>query len=76
MTENEMDHLGNLVEGIKGALNSKDDDYVTVYITVFIGDEAEVVEAEEIIDSINRDDFPCKNAFIKMSDWLGKRRED
>lgn len=71
-----MDTLGNLVEGLKGSLNSKDNDYVTVFVTVLIGDEEEVIEAEEVIDSIDRNDFPCKNAVVKMSDWIGKKRED
>jgi len=73
---NDMNNLGNLVEAIKGSLNSKDDDYVTVFITVLIGEEEDVMEAEEVIDAIDRDDLPCKNAVIKMADWLGKPREE
>lgn len=73
---NDTDHLGDIVEVIKGSLNSKDTDYVTVFITVLIGEEEEVIEAEEAIDAIDRDDLPCKNAVIKMSDWIGRPRKD
>lgn len=73
---NDTDHLDNIVEGIKKSLNSKDSDYVTVFITVLIGKEEDVIEAEEIIRDIDQDDFPCKSARIKMSDWLGRPREN
>jgi hypothetical protein len=72
----ETDHLNNIIEAIKGSLNSKDSDYVTVFITVLIGEEEDVMEAEEIIDAIDRDDLPCKNAVIKLADWLDRSRED
>jgi hypothetical protein len=70
---NDTDHLGDIVEVIKGSLNSKDTDYVTVFITILIGEEEDVIEAEEVIDAIDRDDLPCKNAIIKMSGWKGKK---
>lgn len=75
MSENKIDHLGNIVEGVKSSLNSKDSDYVSVFITVLIGEEEDVIEAEEVIDAIDQDDFPCKSARIKMSDWLGRPRK-
>lgn len=77
MTENIADNLDNLVEAFKKELYAKDSDYVTVIITVLIGKEEEVLEAEDAIyDSIDSDDLPCMSGRIKMSDWKGKKRED
>lgn len=65
------DNLGNIVEGCKETLNSKDSDYVTVFITVLVGEEDDVMEAEEIIRDLDQDDLACKSARIMLSDWLG-----
>lgn len=70
------DLLINTVENAKEAMGAKEDDYVTVFITVLIGKEEEVLEAEADIDSsVDQDDLPCKSAVIKMSDWIGKEGE-
>lgn len=68
--------LDRIVVTIKEELGGKDDDYVTVIITVLVGEEKDVFEAEASIDfSIDQDDLPCKSAFIKMSGWKDKKTE-
>ena len=71
MSEN---HLDNIIEGIKKTLAYKDGEYITVIITVLIGEEEEVLEAEGVIyDNIDPDDLACKSARIKLGDWKGKK---
>jgi len=71
------DLLVGTVKGIKKSLGFKDGDYVTVIITVLIGKEEEVIEAEATIDfSVDQDDLPCKSAVIKLSDWKGEVEEE
>ena len=77
MSEDIGDHLNNLVEAVKKELYAKDDEYVTVIITVLIGEEEEVVEAEEAIyRNIDSDDLPCKSARILLGDWKGREKND
>ena len=76
MNEDKEDLLINTVENAKEAMGAKEDDYVTVFITVLIGKEEDVLEAEASIDSsVDQDDLPCKSAVIKLSDWIGKEAE-
>lgn len=76
MSGDSKDLLVGTVEGLKKSLGCKDDDYVTVFITVLIGKEEEVLEAEADIDSsVDQDDLPCKSAVIKLSDWIGEEVE-
>ena len=71
-----MPYLNDIVEGIKKSLNSKQEDYATVYITVLVGQEEDVVEAETILStSFNQDDLPCKSARITLGNWKGKGGE-
>ena len=70
---NNIDHLNDIVEGLKKSLNSEDSDYVTVFITVLIGEKEGVIVAEEIIRDVDLDEFPCKSARVKMAGWKGKK---
>lgn len=77
MSGDKEDLLVNTVEGLKKSMGCKDGDYVTVFITVLVGKEEDVLEAEDVIDSsVDQDDLPCKSAVIKLSDWIGEGREE
>jgi hypothetical protein len=70
-----MTHLNNIVEAVKNQLNGHSD-YITVIVTVLLGTEDEVTEAERTISSsLDVADLPCKCGRIMMGDWKGKARE-
>lgn len=67
--------LERIVETFRRELDAQED-YVTVIITVLLGAEEEVREAERTIyEDIDSDDLPCKSARIKLENWKGKEGE-
>ena len=72
MSEDNAYFLDRLVKAAKGQIYAKYAKYTSVIIIVLAGDKEEVIEAETLLNS---DDFPCRNAIIKLSGWKGKKEE-
>ena len=71
------DLLDSTVEGLKKVMGARGDDYVTVFITVLVGKEEDVLEAEFDIDErFGQDDLACKSVVIKLSDWKGREERE
>jgi hypothetical protein len=73
MSADETHFLNKIVEAVKEELGGNTNDYATVIITVLLGKEEVVLEAEATFSSgFDQDGLPCKSAVIKLSGWESK----
>ena len=73
MSADETHFLNKIVEAVKEEFGATDHVYATVIITVLLGEEKDVLEAEaDISERIDQDELACMSAKITMSGWKSK----
>ena len=76
MSTDETHFLNKIVEAVKEEFGATDYVYATVIITVLIGEEKDVLEAEaDISEHFDQDELACMSAVIKLSGWKVKEEE-